>query len=461
MNYKKYSLIIILLLILPFINSVNIDVEKQSSPETYIPELNNEIIYELLLTNNGQSDVFSITNLIGLEITPSSGIKIDSGETKKLNLKIKSLEEIDEEGLYIFSYFLKGKKDKEVQEKKLSFDIIPLKKVFSVNADNFNPESNDLDVFIKNNANYNFKDIVINFESSFFDINKEVSLKPYEEKEFSLELEKERFEKLKAGDYTLNAEINIDNKIVKINDTIHFRERDILDISQEDYGFFINTKIISKQNKGNIVSESVTTIKKNIITRLFTSFSPSPDDIERDGGIVTYTWVEKINPGEEFNVTTKTNWLFPFLLIFFIVLVVLLVRQYIRTDLVLRKKISFVKAKGGEFGLKITITASSKAFIEDIKIIDRLPSLVKLHEKFLNEKPDKIDEKKRLIQWKINKLERGEKRVFSYFIYSKVGILGRFALPSAFALYERDGIKRESTSNKAFFLVDQKTKKEE
>lgn len=460
LNKKLIIVFVIGMLFFPLISSISIDVQKKSSKDVYIPELNNKLKYTLLMTNNGDSDIFSINNLVGISINPNKEIQINSGETKELNLTVYPLTEIKEKGPYIFSYFLKGKKDKNVQEHKLSFNIVPLNEVFEVGATNLNPESDNINVYIKNKVDYEFKNLNANFESPFFNVTKTFSLKPFEIKNFTVTLDKTKFKKLKAGFYALNAKIKIGTKITKTSNIINFKERDILDISEKEYGFFIHTKVIRKQNNGNIDSESITIINKSIISRLFTSFSPAPNSVERNKGIVKYTWIEELSPGEEIEINIKTNWLFPFLLILFVIIVVALVKQYLKNDLVLKKKISFVKAKGGEFGLKVTITASAKSFIENIKLIDRLPAIVKLYEKFLYEKPKNIDEKKRLIEWRIEKLQPGEKRTFSYFIYSKVGILGRFALPSAIAFYEKDGNKKESTSNRAFFITDQKSKEE-
>lgn len=46
----------------------------------------------------------------------------------------------------------------------------------------------------------------------------------------------------------------------------------------------------------------------------------------------------------------------------------------------------------------------------------------------------------------------------SYIIFSKIGVLGRFALPSASAIYEKDGEINETESNKAFFMAEQRVK---
>ncbi|MEJ2267970.1 MAG: hypothetical protein P8X70_02755, partial [Nanoarchaeota archaeon] len=185
------------------------------------------------------------------------------------------------------------------------------------------------------------------------------------------------------------------------------------------------------------------------------SFSPVPDIVERKGFLIYYTWNTEINPGENFEIVVKTNWLFPLLIIFFIITIIILAKQYSKTNLNLKKKISFVHAKGGEFALKVSISVHAKKYIEKIKIIDRLPPLVKIHEKFGGEKPIHVNEKTRKLEWDFERLDSGETRVISYIIYSKIGILGKFALPSAKAVYERDGKILQSESNRAFFMAEQ------
>lgn len=84
--------------------------------------------------------------------------------------------------------------------------------------------------------------------------------------------------------------------------------------------------------------------------------------------------------------------------------------------------------------------------------------MVKIYERFGAEKPTRINEKDRRIEWNFEKLESGETRVISYIIYSKIGVLGRFALPSATAIYEHEGNISEAQSNRAFFLAEQNSK---
>ena len=242
-----------------------------------------------------------------------------------------------------------------------------------------------------------------------------------------------------AGYYTVKAEITTENEKTNVEGTLKFAEKNLLTTTEDNFGLVINTKKIEKINEGNVIVKSETILTKNIISRLVTSFNIAPDTVEREGFFVYYTWVREIMPGESLKIIAKTNWLFPLLIVLFILAIIFFAKQYSQTNLVLNKKVSFVKAKGGEFALKVSIFINAKKYIEKIKIVDRLPLLAKIHERFGGEQPTRINEKTRRIEWDIESLEAGEHRVVSYIIYSKIGVLGRFALPNATAIFEKDG----------------------
>jgi hypothetical protein len=219
----------------------------------------------------------------------------------------------------------------------------------------------------------------------------------------------------------------------------------------------VYTKKITITNSGNVISNFTTTIKKNIVSRLFTTITPEPEKIDREGFNVYYTWDRGIKPGESLDVIVKTNWLFPFLIIIFVVIVVVFVKQYTQGNVIMTKKVSFVNTKGGrgeELALKVSVTINARKYLEKVNVIDRIPALATVYEKFGGERPTRIDEKGKKLEWYFEKLRAGETRVISYIIYSKVGILGKFELPSATAIYERDGQINETSSNKAYFLAE-------
>jgi hypothetical protein len=135
----------------------------------------------------------------------------------------------------------------------------------------------------------------------------------------------------------------------------------------------------------------------------------------------------------------------------------MVIKKSVSTDLILRKKVTFVKTKGGQFALKVTLKLKSKRFLERINLIDKLPPLVKLYERFGAIEPDKIDTENKRLEYNITSLNKDEERIFSYIIYSKIGIVGRFELPSARAVYEKEGKIKRTESNRSFFINEPKS----
>jgi len=452
---KKLFALLILVFVLPSVLAVNLVIEKQSSNEVIIQGLNEPATFNLRITNIGESDDFQFYNLFGFSMAPKGTVQINNGEAKEIKLMIYPRDDFSFRGFYTFEYFIRGQDSTEISQ-RLTIKIVDLENVFEIGSGEINPESNSMEIYIHNKENFNFENMSIKFNSAFFDFEETFQLRANERKTFDVQLNKEDFKKLIAGFYTLNAKIVVENLNAEIEGIIKFAEKDILTTTKRNYGIVINTQIIEKKNEGNIVVESKTEIKKNIISRLFTSFSPEPDVVERQRLNIYYTWSREIAPGESLEIAVKTNWLIPLFLVLFVVVIVALARYYSRTDLILRKRVSFVKAKGGEFALKVSIIVNARKHVERVNVIDRLPSLVKIYERFGGEKPTRINEKTRRIEWDIDKLEEGETRVLSYIIYSKIGVVGKFALPEATAVYEHEGKIHESSSNKAFFIAEQR-----
>ncbi len=453
--------VFILFFALILINSIvaNLNVEKISSDEVLIAKVGKPAVFDLKIKNNGESDNFEFYNFLGFSMYPKGTIFIGQRETKEVQMEIYPINEPEHRGYLTFQYFIKGENTDE-EEQRLTVKIIDLKDAFETGSGDVDIDFKTLEIYVKNKENFNFEKVHAKFNSVFFDFEEDFSLAPYEKKVFNVQLNRDDFRKLMAGFYTLDTEISYEGEKADLEGVVRFNEKDLVTTTKKDYGFIVNTQIIEKINKGNIVSKSEIVLKKNIISRLFTSFSPEPDIVERTGANIYYTWSREIKPGESLQITVKTNWLFPLIIILFIIAVVVLVKQHTTANMIIRKKVSFVRTKGGEFALKVTIFVNAKKHLERVSILDRLPPLVKIHEKFGNEQPVRVNEKTRRIEWNFEKMERGETRILSYIVYSKVGVVGKFALPSATAIYEKDGEVKESNSNRTFFMAETRGKKD-
>jgi len=456
---KKIVILLLISLILPTICAVNLEINKTSENEVMILDINTPATFDLTIKNNGASDEFEFYTFFSLLEEPKQSILINSGETKNVKVKILPTYSI-KTGFSTFDLFIRGT-DKTETEKQLTIRIINLEDAFEIGSGEIDTNTKRLEVYIHNKVNFYFDSIDAKFSSPFFEFEESFALGSNQRQNFYVDLNSEDYKKIVAGFYTLKVELTTKDKTSEIEGTIKFVEKDIVTTIRRESGFIISKKIIEKINEGNTLASSETVIKKNIVSRLFTSFSPEPDIVEREGLKIYYSWVREIKPGESLKVSVKTNWFIPFLIIILIVAIVVFAKKFSKRNMNLRKKVTFVKAKGGEFALKVSLFVHAKKYMEKVQIIDRLPALVKLYEKFGGEIPTKVDEANRRVEWNFEKLEAGEIRVISYIIYSKVGVLGKFALPSATAIFEREGEIKDEESNRAFFMAEQRTKDEE
>lgn len=452
---KKVILLSFLaIFIIPTIFALNVNVQSNTTNAVLITGVNEPAVFNLQITNLGPSDNFHIYNLLGYVMNPTSAVHIDSGETKNVQVMIYPRSDLTYNGYYVFNYIIQNDAGDQIPE-SLSFKIMSLQSTLQVGASQINPQSNSVTIFIKNAVNFNFDNMTAQFTSPFFILNQQFSLAPYEQKQFDVSLNKDDFKSLLAGLYTITAQVSTGGGNATVQGNVDFSKQNILNVSESKYGFLIYTDVIQKINEGNVIADSQTVINKNIISRLFTTFNPTPDTVERQGLSVIYTWENQVQPGDTLTITTRTNWLLPLFVVLFIALIVFLVTQYTKANLSLKKSVSFLRAKGGEFALKVTIVVTARKFVEKVTIVDRLPFVAKLYEKFGAERPTRIDEKSRRLEWHFDRLMPGETRVLSYIIYSKVGVLGRFALPTTRAVYQKDGRAHEAESNQAFLVTEQ------
>ena len=69
--------------------------------------------------------------------------------------------------------------------------------------------------------------------------------------------------------------------------------------------------------------------------------------------------------------------------------------------------------------------------------------MVKLFDQYGLTRPDRIDERLKMLEWNVSGMSKGEERVFSYIVYSKIGVVGKFELPQTGAIYEYLGKIKE------------------
>ncbi len=446
----------IILIIVPLVNATpNIEIEKIDKGSTIISELTNPATFDFIIYNKGPAEKFEIYSLVGVSMGPKGYFDLKEGKNR-ISVTAYPNEDLRKRtGFLNFDYEIKGIQSGIIKD-RLLIKIVPLKEAIEVIAIPLNPSESESIITIKNKENTNLDNIELEFKSMFFESQKTISLKPYEQINITIPVTKEKIKKLSAGPYIIETQIKKDESKEQIESVLDYLEEEGISVEKKIEGIIFKKTTITKMNRGNTNSMSSTEIKKDAVSRLFTVNSPEPSEIQREGLFVKYIWNKELSPDDSFIVESTTNYLFPLIIIILIIVIVLLVKMYTQTATSLRKRVSLVKTRGGEFALKVTIHVKAKKHSDRIQIVDSLPVMTKLYEQFTKQ-PSRIDHQSGKLYWNIDKLNAGEERIFSYIIYSKLNVIGRFELPAAVAVFEAEGKTQEVFSNKAFF-VSEKTK---
>jgi hypothetical protein len=436
------------------VSAINLDIKKEAISDVIISEFNEPAVFNLTITNQGARDIFEIYSLVSVDISPKVSFELSRGESKEITLKVKASETIRKTpGPFPFVYKIKGE-NTGTQEDKLTINIVPLKDALQIIPNNVNTDSETITLDIENLKTFDFGVINSNFSSVFFSHSESFSLGPLEKKSLIIDLDKEKLGTLMAGPFVLDADMRIYDTNNHFESNIKFVEKSGILSNEVEEGIFIRRKEIEKTNEGNLPAVAEISIEKNILSRMFTTFSLPPSKTLKKGLTTNYTWVEELRPGESLKVIVRTNWVIPIVIIIACIIIVILWNIYLKSDLVLTKKISQVKTKGGEFALKVSINARARKHIQKINIIDKLPPIVKLYKRYGTISPDRIDEKNRRMEWNLESMNEGEERVLTYIIYSKIGVFGKFELPPAKAIYEKQARIKETQSNEVFFVSE-------
>jgi len=452
MEKKAVLIIFIVLFSLNLISAINLNVKVNPILDVIVSELDKPAVFDLTIKNLGESSDFEIYSLIGVDLSPESSFFIESGGTKTIRIQAMPQEAIKSKPGYInFKYQIKNSIN-EIQDETLTLNIIGLDKIISITPNNINSVSKEIIITIKNNINLDFNDLKIIMNSAFFGYESDLPLKGLETKQIKIPINKEKTKTLNAGDYLFNTKITTFEKTENIESIIKFLEQENIESTEIYEGTIIKRHEIIKRNLGNTKETITIDVEENLFSYLFTTININPTKTKIKGFKKHYTWKKELIPNEELKIILKTNWFFPIIIILLIIILTIIIKKSIETDLSLRKHVSFIKTKGGEFALKISIRIRAKKFIERINITDKIPALVQLYERYGAISPDKVDLKNKRIEWNVPVLNQGEERIFTYIVYSKIGIVGRFELPSAKAIYEKEGKIKQITSNRSFFI---------
>lgn len=451
---KKAWCFLFAFLILPSVLAISLDIQIEPVKDVVIVGVDDRVEYELSVENKGDSETFQIYSLVEADFQPKDFFVIEKNGVRNLDVKVKFREETLEKvrGAYVFSYEIKGQ-NSGFYNGKLNANVIEIQDAFEIEEIRIDPSDSEARIFVKNKVNYDFSDVRIRISSEFFEDEFSGEFLAGDTLEFITSINRDLSKELIAGDYGVISEFEFGEVSGESQSVLKYLEEGGISVLEESSGTIVKKTLIIRTNQGNIVSVADFEASRNLITRLFTTFSSEPDRVEESGFFVNYYWNQELKPGESYSIEVSTNYTFPFALIILIFVVILIAKFYFKGDLKLEKRVSFVKTKGGEFALRVKIRVKARKGVDHVEITDRIPAVTKLYDKY-GKGPDRIDHNGRTLHWDVKSLSAGEERVFSYIIYSKINVVGRFDLPRAHAVYKKDGKMERVESNHTSFASE-------
>jgi len=448
---KKGNLLVILLIFVfcvSMISAIGLDIETKPIVNTIINDHDKPAIFDFTITNNNFTSDFEVYTFERFRIEPSE-FSLKKGQTKTLRFEFYAIDSMRENNRHVLVPVLIEQVGGSSQEVELDIKVVDFASAFKVGGKEVVLGDNTATIYFYNVENLAYENLEVILSSTFFDDHKEtISMEPYEKKEIVVPINNEKLRKLVFGDYAVTASVKLGDKNAELYGFIKIVEKASVGVTEEKSGIFARKMILEKINEGNVPAVAQLSIKKNVVSRLFTTFSVEPSRVERKGFFVYYNWQKELLPDEKLSVEIVTNWLFPFLLIAAVIAIAYLTNFYFTRHLVIKKQVSFVKTKSNYFALKVILRVRTRRYIEKVRIYDRLPAMAKLYEKY-GDVP-KIEHGR--LKWELDHLAEGEEKIFSYILYSKVKVIGKFELPAATGVYEIQGRQGEVKSNRAFFI---------
>ncbi len=447
---EKKILLVFAILLINFVSAISIN--DSVTKDAIIPELNHPAEVDLIVSNLNSGD-YNVYTLTDVKMIPTDSFKLDS-PNDNVKLLIYPTSELNVTGYYSFTYYLREDRTNTNNEDKMLVNIMPLKSALEITSEANDMNKDTVRFFVRNRANADLKNLNVNFSSALFKLeNQKFDLDAYSTKIFDVAVP--NLKTVQAGSYLVNGNVEVISGSGNIEGKVYIGEKKGIDTTDEKKGLIIRTQTITKTNVGNVPEEVNVVIERDAFSRLFTTFNVEPNVVDRDGWKVSYIWSEKLGPAEKFELVAKTNFVFPVLVLIVALFLVFGFQKFYTQKVEVVKSVSPVRTKGGQFALRVRVTVKAKDNVQNVSLVDKIPAVVKVHENFGVAEPNKVDLKNRRIEWNFGNMNSGETRTVSYIVYSTVGVVGRFALPSSVVVFEQNNEIHEVESNQVYFLSEQ------
>lgn len=456
---KIILLLLIISILIPVVNA-DIQVEDRAVKSTLLP--GDDAIFDITVKND-QNKKDTITYIIYDDWDwEKLYLDMPAHASKTFQLKIIPPENIMP-GEYSLNFRVYSQSNPNVDTYHLLIvDIVDYSKLLDIDLETsprgLDPRKESLvKLKVSNNKKINLENVEIDLKSEVFSRGFSMNL-------LSLEVKSEEFTvsanpELAEGDYELDVLAKINNNIlINRTDTVKVAYySDVQESKKSESGFLISRINLERTNNGNSLSEELYSIRLSYLERTFTSFQPEPTKVDKINNYYYYTWQFNLEPGKTYNINIETNFRTPLIALIVIILLIIISYNLISSQVTLKKKVLTIKAGEGISEMKVLLILNNKGSkVRHVRVIDYLPSMVKAPVEYTTIKPSKIkksDTKGLMLIWDIPELIKGEERIISYRIKSKVHVIGKLLIPRAVCRYrKKSGKAAIARSNRIMLL---------
>jgi len=257
-----------------------------------------------------------------------------------------------------------------------------------------------------------------------------------------------------AGTYTISSVLKtpLNRQLASKSTTLRISENSNIVVDKSvSYNLFAQVKTITITNEGNVEEKdlAVTETVSNFVDNLFYPMD-QPSSSSEENNKVVYSWnIDSISPGEEVVIQYEIRYVSIWFSGLVILIVVSLAFSYVYTPRI-RKKFTLIGSlkKGKEIPVLIEIKNSTVHEIKNVEVVDMVPPIAKLVEKYDTLKPNTKKKSSGVeLTWKINSLKPLEERVLTYRIKPNVDIIGSMRLPKVEMDYVNNKKEKKSVSS--------------
>jgi len=255
-----------------------------------------------------------------------------------------------------------------------------------------------------------------------------------------------------AGEYPFTVSLKFDDYTWDLERTIELKEhKEVVSEDKKTNLLAYQKRYSKKTNMGNVPENVSITMTLSSFAKSFTSYNIQPTSITQEGDNFVVVWNKELFLGQSLEVELISDFTLPLVIIAALFVIFFLIYLSKRNTVTITKRAIKAVTNTGDFATKVIIAVKNRGRdITDVEISDYLPPLATLHERFGTEKPEVEGSR---LGWKIDVLPKGEQKVFSYAIYTKLKFIGTLVIPRAQASYVVNGKQKSLISNEVHVMA--------